>query len=341
MKIAVLCGGISPERNVSLSSGRAVAKALMELGHEVTLHDPANGAQCRLDIDSMTIPTTPPTEAELASFSSKKLIECVASGCMDSVDIAFSVLHGKYGEDGVMQALLQARGIAYTGSEVMASALAMDKLHSKIMFNAAGVPTPSWAVIRTNDEITDDLLKEIRSEFPRGMVVKPNDQGSTVGMSIITNGNLDDLRSAVLLALNYSDVALIENYIEGRELTVAVLGSEALPIIEIAPDGGFYDYEHKYTKGMSQYICPAELDESITDFIQNLAVTAHKVLGCRGYSRVDFRLDEDFQPWCLEVNTLPGMTETSLVPKAAQAEEISFSELCGRIIHLSLPNSVE
>jgi D-alanine-D-alanine ligase len=341
MKIAVLCGGISPERNVSLNSGKAVAKALMELGHEVTLHDPANGAQCRLDIDSMIIPNTPPTDAELASFSPKKLIECVASGCMDSVDIAFSVLHGKYGEDGIMQALLQARGIPYTGSEVMASALAMDKLHSKIMFNAAGVPTPPWAVVRADDELNETLLKELRSEFPNGIVVKPNDQGSTVGMSIITNGNLDDLENAIVLALQYSDVVLLESYIEGRELTVAVLGSEALPLIEIAPDGGFYDYEHKYTKGMSQYICPAELDEGVTDFIQNLAVTAHKVLGCRGYSRVDFRLDEDYQPWCLEVNTLPGMTETSLVPKAAQADDISFAELCERIIKLSLPKSVE
>lgn len=335
MKIAVMMGGISPERNVSLNSGKAVFNALKERGHDVTAHDPSRGAACMLDIDTLEIPSTPPTPEELAWFSTKKLLECASSNCLDGVDVVFSVLHGFAGEDGMMQALLEARGIKYTGSKVLASALAMDKVMSKIMLLAAGVPTPEWTTVRATHEITDDLLKEIRADFRLGMVVKPNDQGSTVGMTIVKSGNLDDIENAIRLALQYSSVALIENYIEGRELTVAVLGSEALPIVEIIPDGGFYDYAHKYTKGMSEYMCPAEMDEEVAAFVQQLAVTSHKVLGCSGYSRVDFRLDEENHPWCLEVNTLPGMTATSLVPKAAAAAGIEFADLCERIIELS------
>ena len=335
MKIAVMMGGISPERNVSLSSGKAVFNALKERGHDVTAHDPSRGAGCMLNINDVEIPTTPPTQEELSSYSTKKLLECVSSSCLDGVDVVFSVLHGYAGEDGMMQGLLQARGIKYTGSKVMASALAMDKVMSKIMFMAAGVPTPEWTTVRRTAEITDELLKEIRADFRLGMVVKPNDQGSTVGMTIVKSGNLDDIEQAIRLALQYSEVALIENYIQGRELTIAVLGTEALPIVEITPDGGFYDYVHKYTKGMSEYSCPAELDEDVAMFLQHLAVTAHKVLGCAGYSRVDFILDDENHPWCLEVNTLPGMTATSLVPKAAVASEIEFGELCERIIELS------
>ncbi|MBL7997517.1 MAG: D-alanine--D-alanine ligase [Candidatus Kapabacteria bacterium] len=338
MNIAVFMGGISPERNVSLNSGKAVANALREAGHTVTMHDPAKGASCRIDND-IHVPSVPPSEAELASYSVGSYLECVNSGCTDSADVIFSVLHGKYGEDGIMQALLEARGKKYTGSTVMSSALAMDKHQSKIAFVATGIPTPHWKIIRSSDELDHALMQEIRSEVGNDLVVKPNDQGSTVGMTIIRGGHLDDISDAIRTALRYSSTALVETFIPGRELTVAVLGSEALPIIEIAPDGGFYDYEHKYTKGMSQYICPAELDENLTDFIQQLAITAHRSLQCRAYSRVDFRLDDDNQPWCLEVNTLPGMTETSLVPKAAAANGMSFTELCEAIITHSNPDN--
>lgn len=341
MNIAVLMGGISPERNVSLSSGKAVAEALRSKGHHVIAIDPARGADCRIDDHNVLIPNTPPTAEELASYSTRKLLECVSSGAFDGVDVAFSVLHGKYGEDGMMQALLDAQGVAYTGSGMRASALAMDKLQSKIMFQAAGIQTPPYVRIRANEIIDMDLLRELQREFRGGMVVKPNDQGSTVGMTIIESGHTDDIEQAIRHALEFSDIALIETYIPGRELTVAVIGNEegipiALPIVEIAPDGGFYDYEHKYTKGMSMYECPAQIDRDETEFIQELAVRAHRVLGCEGYSRVDFRLDEDFAPWCLEVNTLPGMTATSLVPKAAAAAGMDFAELCERIVELSV-----
>ena len=335
MNIAVLMGGISPERNVSLSSGKAVAQALSQRGHNVVALDPARGASCLINLDELVIPTTPPSTEELSQFTQHDYLLAVSSSHFDNIDIAFSVLHGKYGEDGLLQALLEARGIPYTGSKIASSALAMDKMRSKIMFTAVGVPTPAWTNIREHNKDDHESMQEIRDEFRGNLVVKPNDQGSTVGMTIIQNGNLDEISSAIQYALQFSDVALAEKYIAGRELTVAVIGDEALPIIEIAPDGGFYDYEHKYTKGMSQYICPADIDEELTSFIQNLSITAHKVLGCTGYSRIDFRLDEDNQPWCLEVNTLPGMTATSLVPKAAAAAGIEFGELCEKIIELS------
>ncbi len=335
MNIVVLMGGNSPERHVSLNSGRAVAEALIAAGHNVRCVDPAMGSNCVLDLSKLVVPGVPPSVDELEALGIRNFLEAVNSDAFDNTDIVFSVLHGQNGEDGIMQALLETRKLRYTGSKVMASALAMDKAHSKILFSATGVPTPQWAVVTHESRSDFELLKEIRDGFRGSMVVKPNDQGSTVGMTIIEHGNLDDIESAIDTALQYSKVALVERYIPGRELTVAVLGDEALPIIEIAPDGGFYDYEHKYTKGMSQYICPAELDDELSAFIQNLAITAHKACGCSGYSRVDFRLDEDFQPWCLEVNTLPGMTATSLVPKAAAAADIDFTQLCERIIELA------
>ncbi len=335
MNIAVIMGGNSPERNVSLTSGGAVATALMANGHNVRCIDPALGASCVLDIATLEIPNRPPSDEELAALPLRNYLLAINSSAFDEIEIVFSVLHGKNGEDGVMQALLEARGLKYTGSKVLGSAVAMDKVESKILMTATNIPTPQWAVVKKNHVDDFDLLKEIRDTFRSGMVIKPNDQGSTVGMTILEHGNLDDVQNAIKEALNYSNIALVENYIPGRELTVAVVGDEAFPIVEIAPEGGFYDYQHKYTKGMSNYICPAEIDEELTDFIQHLAVTAHKVCGCHGYSRVDFRLDEDNHPWCLEVNTLPGMTSTSLVPKAAAAAGIEFGELCERIIALA------
>ncbi len=335
MKIAVLMGGNSPERNVSLNSGKAVANALQQNNHSVVCIDPALGESCILNIENIDAPATPPTREELEALPVQNFIKAVLSDVFNDVDVVFSVLHGENGEDGIMQALLQARGLRYTGSKVMASALAMDKAQSKIIFSATGVPTPAWAVVTQENAKDYDLLKDLRDGFRGSLVVKPNDQGSTVGMTIIENGNLDEMEVAVATALQYSSVAVVEQLIPGRELTVAVIGDEAYPIIEIAPEGGFYDYEHKYTKGMSQYICPAELDDELSSFIQNLAITAHKACGCSGYSRVDFRLDDDNHPWCLEVNTLPGMTATSLVPKAAAAADMDFITLCERIIELA------
>lgn len=335
MNIAVIAGGNSPERNVSLASGKAVAAALASRGHHVVAIDPARGRDAVVNPEHVEVPSGPPTTEELASMPVSRYLDAIALSVWDEVDVAFSVLHGKNGEDGLMQALLQARGVRFTGSSIMGCALTMDKAQTKIVFSAVGVPTPRWTLLTRDEEPDIEHLREIRSTFSNGIVVKPNDQGSTVGMTIMREPNLDDIESAVREAWKYCETALVEEYIDGRELTVAVVGTEALPIVEIIPDGGFYDYEHKYTKGMSTYVCPAELDDELTSFIQNLAVTAHRACGCAGYSRIDFRLDDEFQPWCLEVNTLPGMTSTSLVPKAAAAAGITFEDLCEKIIELA------
>lgn len=336
MNIAVLLGGISPERNVSFASGKAIADALTSAGHTVRLLDPARGANCELNAEQIELAMEREvTDDELHSFQPSNLLACVNSAAFDGIDIAFLALHGRYGEDGYIQSLLDLRGIKYTGSKMASSALAMDKIMSKRLMHSVGIPTPEWTV--AGPEQADDytFLEEVRNEIRGALVVKPNDQGSTVGVTIIENGNLDDISRAIHEALKYSSLALIEKFIAGREITVGVLGTEALPIVEIIPHEGFYDYQHKYSKGHTEYECPADIPEHDTEFIQSLAATAHHVLGCTAYSRVDFRLDDDGAPFCLEVNTLPGMTSQSLLPKAAAAVGIEFAELCEKIIELS------
>lgn len=329
--VVVLMGGISPERYISYRSGWAVANALESLGYSVTRSDPAYGERCIVE----TLPTIPsgfPTTEELSTFNARKYIECVNSRVLAECDIVVNMLHGLYGEDGVIQTLLELCQIPYVGSNALACRLAMDKARAKLLFAASGIPTPAWLTVERGTALTSELLDEIRAQFRQGIVVKPNCGGSTIGTSIVTSYNLDDIEAAIHHAWEYDHTALVEAYIPGRELTVAILNERALPIIEIVPHSGFYDYMHKYTVGMSDYIVPAELDEMLADFISNLALSAHRVIGCSGITRVDFRLDDDRQAWCLEVNTIPGMTETSLVPKAAQASGITFVELCHRLV---------
>lgn len=277
MRIAVLAGGISPERNVSLAGGKAVAAALRSRGHSVTFLDPALGSAAELDDALLEVSASHLPGKELARYPTRNLIDCVQLPIFDNLDAAFVMLHGKNGEDGIMQALLEARGVRYTGSKVMASALAMDKLASKLIFSAVGVTTPPWATVRAGELNDIDHLEHILGELRGNVVVKPNDQGSTVGMSIV-RGDMEEFHAAVLRAAEYSDTVLVEQYIEGRELTVAVLGTEALPVLEIVPDGDFYDYEHKYTKGKTQYYCPADIFPELADFVSDLAVTAHRAL---------------------------------------------------------------
>ena len=274
-------------------------------------------------------------DAELAAFRTEQLVECIHSPLFDGVDIVFMGLHGRYGEDGYVQALLDLRGIPYTGSGMLSSAMCMDKTVSKMMFQISGIPTPHWVSVTPEQADDLEILAEVQRELRGPVVVKPNDQGSTVGMSVIETGVVEDLAKAVRLAAKFSSSILVERYIPGRELTVAVLGGEALPIIEIEPKAGFYDYANKYTKGCTEYHCPADLSEEVMNHVQELAVTAHAVLGCRAYSRIDFRLTEEHMPFCLEVNTLPGFTETSLVPMAARQAGIEFGDLCEEIIRLS------
>lgn len=336
MNIAVLLGGISPERNVSFASGKSIAEALISRGHTVTLIDPALGADCAIDMAQLQVAMeTEITLEELRAFQPENLLACVQSPAFNGIDCAFLALHGKYGEDGYIQSLLDLRGIRYTGSKMMASAVAMDKALTKRLMHSAGVPTPEWVAVGPEQAEDYHFLEDIRNEMRGIVVVKPNDQGSTVGTTIVDSGNLDDIAAAIRIALQYSSLALIEQFIPGRELTVGVLGDEALPIVEIIPHEGFYDYKHKYSAGHTEYACPAALNEHDAEFLQGLAVTVHHITGCAAYSRVDFRLDDDGAPFCLEVNTLPGMTSQSLLPKGAAAMGLDFADLCEKIIELS------
>lgn len=337
MNIAVLLGGLSPERNISFLSGRAAVSALRGRGHTVVAIDPARGANGIVTDEELQAATAREvTSEELASFSPIRLMECITSDQFNNIDLVFLLLHGQYGEDGYVQSLLDLRGIPYTGSTMLASAAAMDKGLSKMLFQVAGIPTPYWVSVTPEQADDNDLLGEVIKEINGPMVVKPNDQGSTVGMTILQRVTEEDLAAAIRLAGQFTRSILVERYIPGRELTVAVLGNEALPIIEIEPKEGFYDYANKYTKGKTEYHCPADLTEEVQDHVQNLAVAAHHILGCRAYSRIDFRLTEDNIPYCLEVNTIPGFTETSLVPMAARAAGIEFGELCEEIMRLSV-----
>lgn len=338
MKIAVLMGGISTERNVSIAGGKAVVEALQSLGHDAIPIDPAFGAEAIEKTASMINKgmQSYPSLEELSEYSPRELMNCINSNIFDDIDVAFNVLHGTYGEDGFIQSLLELRGIPYTGSDVNSSAIAMDKLKSKMIFRSSNIATPGWIELN-RDEVGDkELYKQIKGSLGNKMIVKPNDQGSTIGITLIENGNLDELHEAVLLATKYSNRIIVERFIEGREITVGIVGGEALPVIEIVPHEGFYDYESKYQKGKTEYICPADLSEDIFEFTQDMAIASYEALDCSGFARADFRLDHDGQPWCLEINTVPGFTELSLVPMAAKHVGVDFPQLCDKIVNIAL-----
>lgn len=301
MKILVLLGGSSAEREVSLSSGSRVAAALRERGHQVTEADPH-----------------PDPFAVLEAAK--------------AADVTWLALHGGAGEDGTIQALLDLAGVRYTGSGVLGSALAMDKDLSKRLFRAAGVPTAEWRMLTTTSVERwrePAYAAETFAALGPKVVVKPSKQGSTVGLSIIDAPAA--LADAVALAFQHDDEVMLEAFVPGRELTAAVLAGAPLPVGEIIPKHDIYDYECKYTPGMAEELFPAPIPDAVRDEVQRLALLAYGALKLRGCARVDFRYDPAGQLFCLEANTLPGMTGTSLVPQAAQAAGIGFPELCERI----------
>lgn len=303
-KIGVLMGGPSTEREVSLNTGRAILGALREKGY-----------------DAVGIDLDPPRFLE-------QLRE-------NGVTFVFNAIHGKFGEDGALQGALDLLGIPYTGSGVLASALAMDKSISKRLFQAAGIPTPR-AEFYTKSDAKRNLPVEIMQKFSLPLVVKAAAQGSSIGVVIVEEES--QVQAAVAEAFRYSDCIVVENFIKGTELTVAILGGEpleVLPIIEIVPRSGRYDYHSKYTKGTTEYIIPARINDNAAERVRQAAVAAFNLLGCRGVARVDIMLDDENNPYVLEVNTVPGMTATSLVPKAAAAAGISFADLCERILLLA------
>ncbi|MCW3465917.1 D-alanine--D-alanine ligase family protein [Chitinophaga nivalis] len=329
LKIAVLFGGTSQERDVSIASGTQVIKALRELGHTVISVDTARGpldAAAEDKLFATSVGDIPPDNAALAALG-HDLHQAISSPLLSDIDVCFLALHGGTGEDGTIQAILSAAGFAFTGSLQLPSGLALDKDLSKRLFTVAGIPTPSWTMVPPNIQ---DL--KLPSAFP--IVIKPNFQGSTVGLSVVRNEQ--ELFAAVELARQYGAEILLEEYIPGRELSVGVLDNQALSVGEIFLESDIiFDYETKYS-GAAKEKFPADIPAAIEQEAKRLAVAVHQALKLKGYSRSDFRLDKDGQLWCLEVNTLPGMTKTSLFPQSAAAAGIDFSSLCEKICLLAL-----
>lgn len=329
MRIAVLFGGTSEERDVSVASGAQAVQALGAAGHEVVAVDTARGVlgwrartaayerDCRKTSGRRPVVGSPGFARGVARASELR-----------QVDVVFIALHGGSGEDGTLQALLDLAGIPYTGSGHMGSAYAMDKDVSKRLFRSVGVPTPDWIMApASSDRVLTDL------GLP--LVVKPNKQGSTVGLTLVRQK--DALESAIETAFRYDDEVMLERFVPGRELTVGVLEGEALAVGEIRPRlHDIFDYASKYQPDGAEEIFPADLPVETTATVRALALAAHRAVKAGSYSRVDFRLDDSGQPWCLEVNTVPGMTRTSLLPQSAQAVGISFPELCDRICRAAI-----
>ena len=294
-KIVVLMGGPGSERDVSLATARGVSKTLRTLGAEVVEMDVRD--------EKFTLPA--------------------------DVDLAFLTIHGTFGEDGQLQRILEQRGVAYTGDGAKESEIAFDKIRSKEKFREHGVTTPPWQVVALGQ----------RPTIPIPLVIKPSRQGSTVGVYIVKNAR--EIDTAMAEAAKYDEKLLVEKFISGRELTIGILGDQVLPILEIIPKGGFYDFTNKYpflnpqAGGAAEHVCPAKIDPEKTRQIQELALRAYRALGLQVYSRVDVLLPDDGAATVLEVNTIPGMTEASLLPETAAAAGIDYAGLCLRIIQLS------
>jgi len=291
--IAVMLGGPSAEREVSLRSGAAVAKALRSLGHDVFEIDPRDGKF-----------VLPP-----------------------KTDVVFLALHGTYGEDGTVQAELEKLGVPYTGCDVAASRIAFDKVRTKEKCLAAGVPTAKFVTVKS-------AQTPLPKNLPLPLVAKPSRQGSSVGLQFIER--TEEWTKAIAESLKFDSEVLVEEKIVGRETTVGILDGQVLPVVEVRPKSGGYDYQNKYTSGATDYFCPADFDAATTKKIQDAALGAFNAVGGRDYSRVDVMVRADGSPVVLEVNTLPGMTETSLLPKAAAAAGMNFAQLCGRMVELAM-----
>ena len=299
-RVGVLYGGISAEREISLKSGAAVGRALAEIGYPVELIDVAENALGTLTLERM--------------------------------DVAFIALHGTFGEDGGIQSVLEVLGVPYTGSGVNASRLAMDKVASKHCFRRAGLRVPAHVEF----DAAWSQERKVAAAAPLGLpvVVKPASQGSSVGVTLVESE--DQLAGAIALALEFDERGLAEEFIGGPELTVGILGGRALPIIELRYKGPIFTWKIKYTKGEASHLVNPELPARLTEHIQDAALRAHRSLGCTGCSRVDFRLDRNNDPFVLEVNTIPGMTATSLLPDAAAAAGITFDQLCESAVLMAM-----
>jgi len=329
-RVTVLTGGATPERAVAFAGAAQVVAALRNRQYQVTVVDTVDGpldpaAEARYLVTN--VGRTPPDDALLQAMQQRELGPQLADlPQIRDAGLVFVVLHGRPGEGGTLQALLDLAGVSYTGSGPLGSALAMDKDMAKRLFRSAGVATPDWVMWPVGSSELGRL------DYP--LVVKPSKVGSTVGLTVVHS--VDQVDDAVEVALRYDNEVLLERYVPGRELTVGVLGERPLAVGEIIPQHEIFDYECKYTPGMSREIFPADIPASLADRLQALALTAHQALKLRDFSRVDFRLDAKLTPHCLEANSLPGLTPTSLLPQSAAAVGIDFPTLCERLCELAL-----
>jgi len=306
MKIGLLYGGVSNEKEISISSAESIYKSLYK----------------KIDIHRIEF-----------SGDYSLLLNIIKK---NKIDVILNSLHGGDGEDGKMQRFFEENNIRYTGSDSLSSKIAMDKNLTKIKCYKNRIPTPDWIFCDSKNMIDYNLIFE---KFNSSCVVKPSNEGSSIGMYIIDldkSNSLENLKKAIRETFEISNQIIIEQFIKGKELTASILGENVLPIIEIVPKNNLYDYVSKYTKGMTNYIVPAKINSDIEKEVCVYAMQLHKIVGCRHYSRVDFRLDDNGKLYVLEINTLPGMTSTSLFPKAAEKVDISYSELIEQIINRAL-----
>ncbi|MFZ5981814.1 MAG: D-alanine--D-alanine ligase family protein [Candidatus Zixiibacteriota bacterium] len=336
MKVLLLAGGDSSERDVSLNSGAAVFEALKKLGHEVIALDPATNRSL-LDKKGVNYIADKSFKQETLSLERDKTtaLTTFTEPSLNDVEVVFIGLHGGAGENGTIQNLLDLAGKKYTGSNMTASAVAMNKTLAKRLFVSENIRTPRWMLCRLKDGALDNnTVASVDNLFDYPLIVKPNDGGSTIGLTKVTRK--EDLLEGLKRAAAESREILVEEFIPGRELTVAVFDGRAFPVVEIRPKSGLYDYEAKYTKGKSEYIAPAPIDNDLSAQIRETAEKAYDIIGASGAARIDFILDNTGAFYCLELNTLPGMTSLSLVPMAAKCEGIDFTRLIEMMLDSAL-----
>ncbi|HUF61000.1 MAG TPA: D-alanine--D-alanine ligase [Verrucomicrobiales bacterium] len=333
MKVAVVFGGSSEERDVSIASGLEVISGLRAGGHEVIAVDTAKGvltSEAERSLAGFNVLEKPPESNALVEAGNRSPVAVLGAPELNDVDVVFIALHGGSGEDGTFQALLEAWKIPFTGAGHIGSAIAMDKDVSKRLMVSVGVPTPAWQMCSRGEERITNALG-----FP--VIVKPNSQGSTIGLTLVRVP--EALPSAIANAAQFGHEIMLEAYVGGREFTVGILDGAALAVGEIVAPSEIFDYESKYQRGGAKEVFPADISAAESQEIQELGARVHKVLKLSGYSRVDFRRDDAGKLWCLEANNVPGLTPTSLLPQSAKAVEIEFSELCERICELGIGRS--
>ncbi|HEX2896896.1 MAG TPA: D-alanine--D-alanine ligase [candidate division Zixibacteria bacterium] len=339
MKVLLLAGGDSSEREVSLNSGAAIFNSLKKLGHDVFAIDPSTG-QSLLSANGKFLTGAMSSNIEAGSvpqIGAMALAKSITGQELHDFEVVFLALHGGKGENGSIQNLLELAKIPFTGSDMKASAIAMDKATTKRLLESAKILTPKWGVYKiSNGVISTEVIRDVKKKFKFPIIVKPNDGGSTIGLTKVTK--VPEIQKAFETALKESNEILVEDYIKGRELTVPVIDGVPLPVIEIIPKSGLYDYEAKYTKGKTEYIVPAKIPAKKAKELQKSAVNVFEIVGASGLARIDFMMAKSGKSYCLEINTLPGMTELSLSPMAAKASGISFDQLVERIVDSAVQN---